>query len=324
MVHMAQERRRPFEISKWPMASFPTAKSDRRPLKHSAFSCKPIARRQGPEIGGWLKLLLIPSNIVLRKVGIRTAETDNLTLRARFERVVSAVDLHPSGLPTTAILCVREVRDRSGRLRLRAEPDFAAIQRWRQTIVSMFDELARGAARPARAPVPAGADAVFFADEAELLACLALDWRAGTALGCWWWKTLFPTLHVTEEVQKAWTENPQDVPTALCRLAQAGQSADFLGALPLSAAAEMLENILGSFGLLQLRPALTAARASASDSRTAGTPATRTSECAPWSRWVDIDPGLALERRHLLIISVMLERAPGVLRSAGFARALRE
>jgi hypothetical protein len=162
---------------------------------------------------------------------------------------------------------------------------------------------------------------VLFADYGELLACLALDWCAGTAATRWWWKTLFPALDVAEAVRKAWVESPQHVPAALCRLGHARRSEEFLGALSPTTAAHVLENVLSAFGLTELRPVLITRcswpTVSDGPSAVAGTKSP-----APWSRWIRVEPSLPPEHRKLLMVCAMLERAPGVLRSPGFARAL--
>jgi hypothetical protein len=167
-----------------------------------------------------LKLLPIPNKTVLRKVGVRTSEPDRVNLRARFERTLAAIDLRPSSLPPSAILCVREMRDRSGQLRLCTHPDFAAVERWRQTIVSMLDDLASRAARPAHEPVPAGTEAVLFADQAELLACLALDWCRSSLTEHWWWTGLFPNGSRPSSWTAIWQEHPEFIPAAAHSLAE--------------------------------------------------------------------------------------------------------
>lgn len=122
--------------------------------------------------------------------------------------------------------------------------------------------------------VPPNALAVVFADYAELLACLALDWCRGEAVGRWWWAALFPGLAPPEAVHKAWAESPQHVPAALGRLNEAGHGADhggvFLRALPGSVVAELAANVARAFGLETLRPILTQAIDLKSAQRIAG------------------------------------------------------
>jgi hypothetical protein len=53
-----------------------------------------------------------------------------------------------------------------------------------------MERLARLATRPILEPVPPQAQAVLFADEGELLACLALDVRRGLVQERWWWRSV--------------------------------------------------------------------------------------------------------------------------------------
>lgn len=106
------------------------------------------------------------------------------------ERLLSSADLQPPTLPPAAVLIVRRLVDpQPGRLApgLRAVRVHAA---WERAARQQLAELQRRAARPAFGPVPAGVDAVLFADESELLACLARDVSRGLAGQRWWWRTL--------------------------------------------------------------------------------------------------------------------------------------
>lgn len=123
-------------------------------------------------------------------------------------------DLHPASLPRSAILCVRKLRDCSRRLRLQATPELAALNRWRQATVAALDSAAHGAVRPARGPVPATAEAVLFADEAEFLACLALDWCQGRFAERWWWQGVFAN-KPCPSWPAVWLEKPEFIPAAV-------------------------------------------------------------------------------------------------------------
>ena len=259
----------------------------------------------------------------VRRLLTRCRPEDALTRRSQLSNALDALDWSPAGLSPTAILCVRRLALQSP-CALRTGPaSWQSTDAWRADFSKSLERNARCAARPAHEAVGANVNAVLFANYAELLACLALDWCAGITLRCWWWKMLFPMLDVTEAVRRAFTENPQHVPAALCRLDQAGHSAEFLRALPVLTTAQVLKNVLIAFGLAELRAAFITARDSLPISGSHDT-ATVTKPAAPWMRWVNIHPALSPEHKHLLIVCTMLERAPGVIRSPGFARALRE
>jgi len=279
----------------------------------------------------------------VRRLMTRCSQEHALARRWQLSHALDALDWSPPGLPRTAILCLRHLANPSPGPLLTGSAPWQPTDAWRAGFSKSLEQNARHAARPAHEVVGANANAVLFADHAELLACLALDWCARSTFLRWWWKVLFPALDVAEAVRKAWTENPQHVPAALCRLDQAGHSTEFLRALPVSTAAKILENVLSSFGLVELRPALMAARDSLPVTGntylpTVVKPSARDSfrgtgdsdlliavkPAAPWRRWVEVDPVLPLEHRQLLVICVMLERALGALRSTAFAHALCE
>jgi hypothetical protein len=134
-------------------------------------------------------MLAVLGTTLLRKVTVRTSEPDALAVRTQCERASTGpVDLHPASLPRSAVLCVRALRDCSRRLSFRATQDFAALNRCRQTTVAALDALPCAATCPARGPVRATAEAVLFADDTELLACL--DRCRGGFAEHWWWRSI--------------------------------------------------------------------------------------------------------------------------------------
>src|SRR3954469_3087580 len=94
-------------------------------------------------------------------------------------------------------------------------------------------EAAAHAARPAHGLVGAGAEAVLFADDAELLACLARDLLAGALPTAWWWA------HARSLggdplawMARMWAERALAMPAALDALTATGHAARLLTALP--------------------------------------------------------------------------------------------
>ena len=291
--------------------------------------------------------MLVLGTTLLRKVTVRTSEPDALAVRAQFERALAPVDLHPASLPRSAILCVRALRDCSRRLSFRTAPNFAALNRWRQTTVAALDTLARGAVRPSRGPVPATAEAVLFADETELLACLALDWCRGRFAEHWWWRSLFanrPCLSWTA----VWLEQPEFIPAAVELVAEQ-QEVDSLARNVTSAEArQLLVAVVERFGLREI--ALVLSRAEV-ESTTVGTrlaqeitppspnealapsmasaqvPALAIPVQAPWQRWVaetELPPDLGVDEQAWLGIALVLQRAPRWARSTEFAAAIHK
>lgn len=259
----------------------------------------------------------------IHRLVTRCQSEEGLTIRLRLSQALDTLDWSPPGLAPAAILCIRRLADPLPRAWRTTPASFQPTSAWRACLSKSLELNARCALRPAHEAVGVETNAVLFADYAELLACLALDWCAGTASVRWWWKALFPGLDATRSVRKAWSENPQHVPAALCRLDRVGRSDEFLSALLPSTASQLLENILHTFALTELHSVPMTAPDSPSVSRSASI-AIGTKPSAPWSRWIKVDPALPLEPRNLMIICAMLEYAPGVLRSRRFREAFSD
>src|SRR5262249_34994786 len=145
---------------------------------------------------------------------IRAARADAAHLSAWCGTLLASLDLEPSGMPPHGILCVKTMRDplpdaldvRPGRPRQRPLA-------WESAMRAALTTTWRRAARPIEGPVPANADAVFFADESEMLACAARDVCSGPLSWFWWWRHL---LHEAsfDRVVAAWRDTPTYMPAA--------------------------------------------------------------------------------------------------------------
>jgi hypothetical protein len=175
------------------------------------------------------------------------------------------------------------------------------------------------AARPAGGFVPANANAVLFANRAELLASLARDWCAGYAGAHWWWPVLFPHHDFAAIVRRTWLDDARPVPAALDRLESVGLAARFLAKFSPVDVATMWRNIVDTFHLPALDVAWSAIDITASDPVAARPP----HHAAPWLPWVDPHSFLTPETARVLITAILLERRPTVVRSASFAREVR-
>lgn len=145
---------------------------------------------------------MTPSPTVVRHVRW-SAAPPGTAARGALERWLAALDVRHYGLPAAAILVVRRAQAPLPVLGGRSahDPLAAAV---------------RGARRPALEG-DAPADAVWFADEAELLACLARDGLHGGAGTRWWWPLVGAGLDGTAAVT-CWIAAPRAAPTALQRL----------------------------------------------------------------------------------------------------------
>jgi hypothetical protein len=294
---------------------------------------------------------------VLRRVRVLAAGLDPLAARVRAGALLGAAGLRAAGLPPSAVVCVRRLADPlPGALGLRrggVRPSPA----WERAAGEALDRLARSAARPARGPVPPSAEAVVFADPAELLACLAADWCDGFHAARWWWRALLGA--ALDRPLSAWLGAPEHAPAALAQLAETGRAREFVRALPEVDAVELRRRALAAHGLPRLSAALdratgggeaplaepgrVAAEMAANDpappppSRDStpgdGQPdvsrplaATTLRAAPPPPPWLprvpEADAGLGPGRQALLGIGLLLHRAPHVVRSAAFAAAV--
>lgn len=126
-------------------------------------------------------------------------------VRPALEHWLAGADPARHGLPPRAIVLVRRMAAAWTAL---ADPEPTA------RYAPLTAVMAR-AVRPARGEL--SGDAVWFADEAELLACLASDALAGDLALRWWWKLVLREPSPAG-AQARWLQAPRCVPAALARL----------------------------------------------------------------------------------------------------------
>lgn len=237
----------------------------------------------------------------VRQLRFRGRVANSLATRGRVEMALAA---GASRLEGEAILCVRRIAIALPRV---------------DNLSAALDAERSNAARPAHDAVPANANAILFADRAELLACLARDWCAGNASVCWWWPVLFPRDDFAKIVRAAWLEDARPVPAALARLEAAGLAPKFLATLSPGDVATLWRNIVHTFQLPALDAAWSATDITAADPATVREPR----KTAPWASWIIPDPSLRTDCARILITAILLERAPAKVRSVSFASDVR-
>jgi hypothetical protein len=262
---------------------------------------------------------------IVTRLRVRCSGIDPLSAQLRVTSLLDSARLHPTGLAPSAVVIIRKLRDplpgvvqlQQGQVR----PPLA----WEQAVATALEQLVRRAARPALAAVPANAEAVMFADQAELLACLARDWCEGSSITRWWWQNLFKAADIAPTVLRAWLDAPEYVPAALQYMAAHGEAVQFVRMLSSHNVLSLLQQVTHSFALPELQSALAVVpRLKTEDlTRPLGLPSSvlTTRQGAPWQRWVPEgqNSGIPLEHQCLLGIGLMLQRALGVVRSPAFA-----
>jgi hypothetical protein len=126
----------------------------------------------------------------LRVQHARQDRSEATATKLRVGRLLASANVRPPGFPPSAVLIVQRMADPlPGRLASRQHA-LLADTTWQAAAQRELEERFRDAAQPIRGFVPATATAVRFADESELMACLARDIGRGRAGQHWWWRVL--------------------------------------------------------------------------------------------------------------------------------------
>lgn len=110
-----------------------------------------------------------------------------------------------------------------------------------RAVAQAITEASHRAVRPRAGHIPDDADAVLFADHAEMVATLLLDMTRGTAPRHWWWHHLGVTFPA--RVAASIIENPISAPAALGVLDRWGHSREVIAAMT-EAEAERVAEVL--------------------------------------------------------------------------------
>ncbi len=244
-----------------------------------------------------------------------------------------------SHLPPSAVLFVRRLRDPLPRRLLSSQRGVAPSAEWEVAMRGALDRCAREAARPALEPVPGNANAVLFADQGELLACLARDLLTGEAALRWWWVAMRRSLPpgAFDALVAVWCRHAAAVPAALDILTRTGTVERVLAGLTPPQALTVVRAVAAAFEIPALLTLLArdhrAEPESTGASQTAkvgSSPASspRVAPAAVSPPWVPLihdsrlPPALGVERQLLLGVGLTLARAPTIARSRGFVECV--
>lgn len=277
---------------------------------------------------------------IVGRLCVEGGKVDATTAQLRLPALLSSALSRPTALPPAAIVVIRRLRDPLPRSLRIDQRHIRPPPAWQRALNDKLDGLVANAARPALGSVPANAQAVVFLDRSELLASLARDWCEGRVAARWWWQSLLRAGTVSQITKELWQSAPEYVPAALEHLAKAGAAAKFIETFSNAEARALMISIARSFSLSGLLSALNtistgdtlsapanqeASFASPSLSTEASSDVGSSAEagCAPWELYAGERErsGTGPERQSLLGIALMLQRAPGTVRSASFTRA---
>lgn len=250
---------------------------------------------------------------------------NRLTARLALAQMLAAADLRPTGLPPSAILIVQRLHafgDRRLALRSGGRLDLA----WERAGRDALAGLARSAVRPWDGPVPPHCPAVLFRDEAELLACLALDVSLGRAAERWWWQMIPGRRRWGSLAPGALPaivlDQPALLPAVLRLLHERGQAAAVVQRLSAVEASAALHALCTAHGVALPVPTPASLPAWQQPSE----PALQPASDAPWHPWLPAGAGeharLTLEGETLLGVALALAHAPAAARHPAFGTAV--
>jgi len=293
-------------------------------------------------------------SLQIGKARIQNPGFDAKVLRLRAEHAVGLADIRLPGLPPSSLVFIRRLRDPApGSLRLQSAG--APSRAWERAMRERLAQLVAAARRPAVDAVGANAEAVIFADMAEMLACFARDRVRGEAAGRWWWRSLLrqSALAPGEGLARMLARNIRVLPAALRHLSEWGEAARVLRMIPVARCMDLL-GALGQEYHLSLPPGLALGRPAAAPSRRApgadkpgmetqrpwlgrtsadsshrpfsgcNSPPAFTPAEPPWRGLIE-EPAeaasLPWEARSLLGLGLCLHRRPAVVRDSAFQAA---
>ena len=270
---------------------------------------------------------------------LRRAPHLEVAFKLRVSHLVGGADLEPDGLPPAAILIVRRLADPLPRGLSAGQFPLAAAPAWERATRLTLGEIARAAVRPAREAVPTNANAVLFADQAELLTCFSRDYLRGEAASLWWWRTTLRVLSGTgsRALFELWRQNIHYVPALVAKLAELKDAAWVLRSFTSEQARTILQEAARAFDLRDVlaivensrspRERDTALQSSLVESSTIrnGASPRRSRYSVATPPWRDVDTVVALSaglgREHVALAGVLLElsQSPRTVRSRIFA-----
>ena len=262
---------------------------------------------------------------------VRSSEKDTWALESGLRGLLEHNTWQPSSLGRNAILCVRTMRDPLPRNLQPGSRSWSSSSAWQHAMQVALEDVSRRAVRPALGFVPSDAQAVVFADRAELLACLTADWLQA-ALDTWWWHSLESELGLQHRhLVQVWLDTPESIPAALEHLATTGHVVAFIKRLSDGQTQALVLAISACFGLPELHRTLEAQTSQTLEVEQLESILNQPEFSSlqtlsiPWGHWIPEANTITLppKARALLGIGLGLQRKSNLVRSAGFARDLK-
>ena len=268
---------------------------------------------------------------VIGRLRVAGTNVDALSARLRTTMLLNTVNLEAAQPTPSAIVFIRKLRDPlPGVLSLDSYATEPPAE-WKTALDGALRSAAGRARRPAVEVVSGNEEAIIFADRAELLACLAADTCRGATATRWWWSYLLRAGHDLPAIAKIWRESPEYIPAALDHLSRRRVAAAFVQRLDGDTVHRFVQAITQVFGLRWLMPVVASRVDAIRSSRfvSSSVSTVKTKELFGDPPWLSqaTEAGthhLSLEQQRLVGIALMIQRAPAVVRTRGFARAVEQ
>ena len=269
-------------------------------------------------------------------------------MRLAISSQLGGVEFKPPGMPPSAILIVRRFADSlPGRLPIQRNSTLCCTE-WERAVNDRLGEFYRSAVHPRQGVVAAHADAVVFADEAELIACILPDLVRRTIGRRWWWKYLSKRLSLSFDGSGAICRLLSDkviyLPATLDHLTKWGAVESIIHTLSTEDTKNLLSVLTEVFSLGKIRAGLLSfgtplsapavARMIPSRWQNAAAlksingeanPPSEDQGSAPWCRWLGISiPSHNLNREQACLwgLGLILHRMPSVARGSEFQKSV--
>ncbi len=254
-----------------------------------------------------------PDTLQIRHVRVNGA-ADGLRTRLRFEAALADISSASLGLPPGALLIVKRVAP-TARLRLARS---VADEGFGQVVRTELKHNAKQASRPWLNSETSGAEAVLFADESELMACLLRDWLRGTLASHWWWQSVLGGLPVSEWWRRAVLPRGELLPAVLSQLATQKLAVVWIVRLHEAEVSLAIQSVVVAHSIPSLSAWL----------QTPPLLQTSLSEAAAYQHVVTLIPELqtntlTIAQRRLLALALGLQRAAVWTRSSEFLSAVQ-
>lgn len=280
-----------------------------------------------------------PSATALRRVSLRGAEHDTLSARQRLELALAGVDWTPPGFSPSAVLIVHRLGVTSHAKPGHRSPHGSLSEQ----VTDALRNTAGRARRPWLHADAVSAEAVWFADEGELAACLVHDWLRRTVGERWWWRSVLGKLGAREWLQAHVLPRGELLVPVLSLLAARSDAAAWLATLDAFDVRQAISAVVHAYALapIDLPPAgvdpgvhgrgASDSLAVAADGRAVPDrflAALPDEEVLGLQYLFTVVPEVRLSvltrpQRHLLAVALAVSRAPSWARTAQLPSALR-